>query len=145
MENKRPEFPIGVGVIVLDGNRVLMGQRGRGFGKGSWQVPSGHLEKGESLIACGKRELQEEAGLIADKLEFISVINDPRANGHYLHIVLLAKKWHGTVENREPEKCLGWQWFDLKNIPENIFIGHRKFIPALLGHEIFIDVEPEKI
>ena len=56
---------VGVGVIVLDGNRVVLGRRnlmgGRRY-QGHWCVPCGYLEWGEEVRAAAQREFLEETG-----------------------------------------------------------------------------------
>ena len=57
-EEKRPY--IGVAVIVVREGRVLLGKRKNAHGAGTWQFPGGHLEYGESIEDCARRELFEE-------------------------------------------------------------------------------------
>jgi 8-oxo-dGTP diphosphatase len=54
---------IGVAVIVVREGRVLLGKRKNAHGAGTWQFPGGHLEYGESIESCARRELFEETGL----------------------------------------------------------------------------------
>jgi hypothetical protein len=42
----------------------------------------------------------------------------------------LVPQWSGELVNNEPEKCESWEWFDLDDLPENIFFGHSKFFPT---------------
>jgi NAD+ diphosphatase len=52
------------GAILLDeAGRVLLGRRGVEPYRGSWDVPGGFVEPGESLGECLQRELREEAGV----------------------------------------------------------------------------------
>jgi 8-oxo-dGTP diphosphatase len=53
-----------VGGIVLDGDgRMLLVRRGTEPAKGTWSVPGGRVEAGESDAAATAREVLEETGL----------------------------------------------------------------------------------
>ena len=54
------------GVIVTDGERVLLGHATR---SPRWDIPKGVAEPGESLAAAAMRELAEETGLVAARTE----------------------------------------------------------------------------
>jgi len=55
---------IGVGVIIVRQGLVLLGQRKGSHGSGSWAVPGGHLEFGETVENCARRETLEETGIL---------------------------------------------------------------------------------
>lgn len=64
MPRRYPERPVvAVGVLLLDGDRVLLIQRGQPPQVGRWTVPGGGVELGETLEEAALRELQEETGL----------------------------------------------------------------------------------
>ena len=64
MSRNYPERPVvAVGVMLLDGDRVLLVQRARPPQVGSWTVPGGKVELGETLEEAALRELREETGL----------------------------------------------------------------------------------
>ena len=48
--------------IVQDG-RILMVQEGQWPARGLWNLPSGHVEEGEGILAAARRECREETGL----------------------------------------------------------------------------------
>lgn len=139
--NFEPIIRVGSNVIVIQDNKVLLGKRLNAAGAGFYGVPGGHLEFGESLVAAAKRELLEETGLIAEDIEFVTVINQPRtaSQQHYIQFVFICKKFHGQLQNLEHDKCEGWEWFDLEELPENIFLAHKEFIPAYLAKKFLID------
>jgi 8-oxo-dGTP diphosphatase len=59
-----PDRPlVGVGGVVLDGERVLLVRRARPPLQGEWSLPGGLVEVGETLSKAVRREIQEETGL----------------------------------------------------------------------------------
>lgn len=63
-------------VVVTDGNRVLVIQRGGGRDAGRWDVPAGHPEYDEPAREAAARELQEETNLRVDPgaLELVGTV-----------------------------------------------------------------------
>jgi ADP-ribose pyrophosphatase len=65
------EHPGSVAVVPLldDGKVVLIRQFRLAAGGVIWEVPAGHIERGEDPEACARRELEEETGYRAGKVE----------------------------------------------------------------------------
>lgn len=125
MEVSRPK--VGVGVLVCRGSRVLVGRRRSSSGHGTFALPGGHLEFGESWEGCAAREVKEETGLSIQNIKFASVVNSIMQNenqlSHYVTIFMHAELCNPIDEpqNLEPDKCDGWEWVDWPNIPRPIF------------------------
>ena len=64
---------IGPGVAVLpihaDGSVTLVRQYRHALRRRMWELPAGRVEEGEALEVAARRELLEEAGLVAGSLE----------------------------------------------------------------------------
>ncbi len=132
-------FKIGVNAILIRDHEVLLGKRLSPKGYGDWGVPGGHLNYRESMVAGVKRELREETGLEALKVEFFQLINDIRQEEHYVQVNFLVSKWKGELKVMEPTKCEKWEWFSLDELPKNFFYGHRDFLTAYKEGKSFID------
>ncbi|MBI4085982.1 MAG: NUDIX domain-containing protein [Candidatus Liptonbacteria bacterium] len=124
IEGKR--YPgVGVAVIVLKEGKVLVGKRMSGTGNGTWCLPGGKLEFGESWEECARRELKEETGLEVENLSFAYVTNDitPEYNNtHYITIFMKGEYAGGEVSVNEPDKIAEFQWSEWESIPEPRFI-----------------------
>jgi 8-oxo-dGTP diphosphatase len=80
----RPE--VCVGAIAADDERILLVQRGKGPGRGSWSVPGGRVEHGETVADAVVRELAEETGLLGVCEELVGWVE--RISDGY-HFVIL--------------------------------------------------------
>lgn len=52
-------------LFIVDGDRVLLIRKKRGFGMGKVNGPGGKLDPGETELECAVRETQEELGVTA--------------------------------------------------------------------------------
>ena len=124
MDNKKI-IRIGVACWVFNpSGAVLMGQRLSPHGFGTWAPPGGKLEFGESPAACASRELWEETAIFVPALHFhyIGFTQDAFPESCWLTVHYLANSDHTTPIIREPDKCKTWQWFEMQNIPDNLFL-----------------------
>ena len=127
MEKKFPR--IGIGIIVKNGNRILIGERIRGHGAGVYQIPGGHLEFGETFEEAAKREVFEETGI--DNIEIAGIVslgNDIAFDKHYVSIGVLAEYVGGTIKDVEPKNSRNWKWYDIHNLPTPIFPHSKRVI-----------------
>ena len=121
-------FRAAVFMIVRDiDNKILLQRRaGTGFMDGYYDFPSGHVDDGEGLTASAVRELQEETSLIAEEPDLqLKHLNLSHTAFPYINVVFEVKKWSGTPEIMEQDKCDDMQFFALDNLPENCTLAVR--------------------
>jgi 8-oxo-dGTP diphosphatase len=97
------EYPprpiIGIGIVVIKGDQVLLCQRGKPPGVGTWTLPGGAQEVGETCESAARRELREECGLEVGTLHFCAHVDtirrDPDGRVRYHYTILdFAARWH---------------------------------------------------
>jgi 8-oxo-dGTP diphosphatase len=94
------------------------------------------MELLESFKDTALREIAEEVGpdLKIKDLEVCSVINlTEYAPKHYLDIGMVAEWVDGEPQVMEPDKCSEWVWFDVWNLPDNLFVTVRRIIEAVVS------------
>lgn len=137
----RPLIFVGSVVVVVDNEgRILLQQRK--FPKGSWGIPGGLMELGESTEDVAKRELFEETRLQVEDLTLINVYSGPEhfikaANGDEFYVVTTAyyaEHAKGDVVVDETES-FAFDYFYPNEFPEGIVKSHQAiFDEFLLKH-----------
>ncbi len=124
MEKSSNNPRVGVGVFIFNEGKLLMGKRLSAHGKGLWALPGGHLEWGETIEECAKREALEEVNLSLSNLKAGPCTNDifKESEKHYITCFMLTDSFEGSLKNMEPDKCAKWEWFDLDNLPSPLFL-----------------------
>ena len=119
------EVRVGVATIILRDGKILLGERIGSHGANTWATPGGHLELGESIEECAKREAFEETGLVVDGIEKLTFTNDifEKEAKHYVTLFVLASCDSGEPQVTEPDKCKQWLWCELNNLPEPLFLS----------------------
>lgn len=115
---------VGIGVFVIKDGKFLMGHRKGSHGSGTWSIPGGHMEFGESFEETAKREVLEETGLVVDNVRFGAVTNDvfEQENKHYVTVWVLTDWVSGEPTLTEPDKFIDQEWIDIDDIPRPLFL-----------------------
>lgn len=117
---------VGVAVIICRDGKVLVGRRKGSHGEGTWAVPGGSLEFGETVEECARREVLEETGLrLGEVMQCEMATNDIFATEgkHFVTLWVLAKLEDGqSPVDLEPHKCQGWEWHNWDSIPQPHFL-----------------------
>ena len=114
---------VGIGIFVIKEGKFLALQRQGSHGPGTWSVPGGHQEFGETFEATAHREIAEEVGLTIKNIRFGAITNDffEAEQKHYVTIWLLSDWASGEASIKEPEKCLALRWVTFDELPQPFF------------------------
>lgn len=125
-QTRRPK--VGVAVFVCREGSVMFHRRHGKIYPGIWAPAGGHLEFGETIEACAKRELLEESGLEALEIHVGPWTQDIMDHGHYITFFAFVTKFSGEPQTTEPEKASSWQWFAWQQLPDPLFPTVRSCI-----------------
>ena len=99
--NKEKQVKVGFGVMILRGRKILLGLRhddpkkasSELHGEGTWSMPGGGIDFGESFEDVCSREVYEECGIRLNKqnIKLISIANDRETDAQYVTIGFLCQ------------------------------------------------------
>jgi 8-oxo-dGTP diphosphatase len=109
---------IGIGIVVIRDDRVLLCQRGKPPGVGTWTLPGGAQELGETCEEAARRELAEECGLTVGDLHFCAHVDtirrdaEGRVQYHYTILDFCARWVAGEPVAGSDVTAAVWVKFD---------------------------------
>jgi 8-oxo-dGTP diphosphatase len=114
-ERMYPSRPmVGVGAVVWDGGRVLLERRGQPPAQGSWSLPGGLIEIGETAEDAVRREVREECGIevavgpMLGLFEPVQRDSDGKVRYHFVVIDFLAHYRAGALQAGDDAAELCW-------------------------------------
>ncbi|ANZ43277.1 DNA mismatch repair protein MutT [Lentzea guizhouensis] len=128
----------GTSVLVSDEEgRLLLVRRAE---CGTWGLPGGFMEPGETLAETGVREVREETGLEVGSMALLDVFSGPEyfavcPNGDEVHNVTAA--YTAVVSSGELHidqvEVSTAEFFPLDSLPEDLFVPERPIIERYLA------------
>lgn len=114
---------VGVACFIWKDGKFLMGQRKGAHGTGTWSVPGGWQEHGESWADAAKREVLEETGIVVDDIQFVSATDNyfEEEDVHSVTVWLNGTWVSGEPQILEPDKFVGQQWCNFQSLPAPLF------------------------
>ncbi|KAM3926099.1 8-oxo-dGDP phosphatase NUDT18 isoform 1-T2 [Leptodactylus fuscus] len=99
-----------MGILLNDQNEVLMMQEAKPECRGSWYLPAGRLERGETLVDGLCREVIEETGLLCQPRTLLVV---EERGAYWVRFVFLAQATGGVLKSssladKESLQALWW-------------------------------------
>jgi 8-oxo-dGTP pyrophosphatase MutT (NUDIX family) len=123
---------LGTRTAVFDGeNRVLLIRHSYGPG---WLLPGGGVERGETIFDSAKREIREEAGIIAEEEPVLwgVCLNDSQFPGDHVAVLTLRKftlaPWKPSLEISH------MQFFAVDRLPEGTTGGTRRRVDEIISN-----------
>ena len=123
MKSGKDFIGLGCGAVVRNSEgKILLMQRGPKSKNepGTWTIPGGSVEFGETMADAIARETKEELGIEVKVLGQYGCADHimPKEGQHWVSIIFKCEIVSGEPKILEPEKCSGVGWFALERIWE---------------------------
>jgi 8-oxo-dGTP diphosphatase len=126
----RPSVTVDVVIVTREASpRVLLIRRKKEPFAGTWAIPGGFVDPGETLVAAAERELREETGVENVALEQLAAFGDPGRDprGWTVSVAFLARVAPDTAAAAADDAAeVGWHPLD--NLPPRLAFDHGKIL-----------------
>jgi 8-oxo-dGTP diphosphatase len=123
-EYPRPALTVDVVLATREARpRVLLIQRKHEPFAGTWALPGGFVNEGETLADAARRELQEETGLEVAEMEQLYTAGDPGRDprGWTVSTVFLTRVDAELLQPVAADDAGAVSWFSLEKLPKLAF------------------------
>ena len=113
---------------IIDRRRVLLGHRSpdREWYPNVWDLPGGHVARGEASADALARELREELGIVVQAQHPFTRL----CTTDFEMDVFLVTGWRGTPANLAPEEHDAIAWFTVEELT-GLEMAHETLTPFL--------------
>jgi len=119
LSEQYPKKPVvGVGAIILDGDKILLEKRRNPPSKGKWTIPGGLVDLGETIEQAVIREVKEETKLevyeprLVDVVNYISLGEKDAVKYHFVIVDYLVTVKSGKPKAASDAAALKWVPFN---------------------------------
>lgn len=121
---------VGVAVILTRADKILLMKRKGPHGPGTWTVPGGHMDFGETPEQCGTREVMEEIGVQVVDLHFRAITNDifESEGRHSISIWMDGRISSGEPGIASEQEVAEVGWFSWEALPQPLYLPLENFV-----------------
>jgi len=129
MKKYQPVARVGVGVIVKKNGKILLMKRRGSHASGTWAPPGGHIDFGESVVECARREVKEETGLEIKNLKVAGFTEDlfKKEKKHYITI-WVTSDWKSGKVNEKHKEFSEIGWFKKEEFPRPASVFLKNYV-----------------
>lgn len=131
---------LNVDILIIKDNQLLLGLMTEKWNYKQQQVygiPGRDIKFGEKISDTVKRNIKEEFDCGVKKYEIISVNANYALGNHYIGIGVVAKI-DGDPKVLIAEDWERWEWFNKKQIPNNLFPATKNLIECYLQNKVCV-------
>jgi 8-oxo-dGTP diphosphatase len=141
----RPMVTVDMAIVTRERRpRVLLIRRKKEPFAGMWALPGGFVDMDENLDDAARRELMEETGVRAAKIQQLYTFGDPKRDprGRTISVVYLARVDPTRVKPEAADDAAEVGWYPLNRLPPLAF--DHKDILALVKRRIRKSGSPKR-
>ena len=121
-------------LFLIEGERILLAMKKRGFGAGHWNGVGGKPDPGETIEEAAIRECKEEINVTPLSIKFAGSLKfyfEGKKDWDQEVKVYLCHTWKGNPEETEE---MSPKWFNVSEIPfDNMWEDDKIWLPEVLS------------
>ncbi len=127
-EKNRSSRVVAADVIIQKNRKIVLLMREHYPFSGTWDIPGGLIEAGETVEKTAVREAQEETGLKVKLTDLLGVYSDPRRDPRFPSVsaTFIAKPISGKLKGSREGKA---EWVPVSSLSKlKLGFDHRKIL-----------------
>jgi 8-oxo-dGTP diphosphatase len=132
-EYPRPALTVDLAIVTRSAPlRILLIRRKHDPFAGTWALPGGFVDEGETLEEAARRELREETGLDVDDLQQVQTFGDPGRDprGWTVAVAFLARVDSKAITPQAADDAAEVGWHPFSKLPPLAF-DHARIVEVV--------------